>query len=380
VGQLVAPRERDLRIDLVRGIALLVIFVDHIPDNVVSKLMPVAFGLSDFAEVFVFAAGFAAARAYGPRFLEVGARSGLVAVAKRCWAIFRAHVMLIFALAAMVAVVSTLVPNSDYMDRFNFGPLFAETNVAMPRLALLAYMPNTMDILPLYIVLIGLFPLVWVGIVRAPWVTLAISLAIWLAASIEGVNLPGYPERYWFFNPFGWQLVFVLGALAANGWAPMRRAFAWVGALPLAVLVLLSGFIVAAPWTALPGLAEARLVSVDGYWMLQDKQNLSAARVVHFLAAATLFAHLVPREGNWTERRWARLVIACGQNSLPVFCCGCILAFLGEVLVELASGPATMQIAVSILGAVVLLAVAPTLDALKRLDVPPRRRRAMPAE
>jgi OpgC protein len=45
--------KRDPRIDVLRGMALLMIFVDHIPGNVLSLVTLHNFGFSDAAEVFV---------------------------------------------------------------------------------------------------------------------------------------------------------------------------------------------------------------------------------------------------------------------------------------------------------------------------------------
>src|SRR4051812_17257325 len=54
---LAASSGRDVRIDVLRGLALLVIFVDHVPQNPLSAFTPQALGLSDAAEAFVFMSG-----------------------------------------------------------------------------------------------------------------------------------------------------------------------------------------------------------------------------------------------------------------------------------------------------------------------------------
>jgi hypothetical protein len=50
--------DRDLRIDFLRGLALLFIFIDHIPDNGLAHFTLRNFGFADAAEVFVLLAGF----------------------------------------------------------------------------------------------------------------------------------------------------------------------------------------------------------------------------------------------------------------------------------------------------------------------------------
>ena len=58
--------ERDLRLDLLRGLGLWMIFLDHIPDDVVSWMTLRNYGFSDAAEFFVFISGYLAGFIYGP--------------------------------------------------------------------------------------------------------------------------------------------------------------------------------------------------------------------------------------------------------------------------------------------------------------------------
>src|SRR6266480_5463694 len=58
------PRQRsgrDLRLDLFRGLSLFFIFIDNVPDNVLSYLTLQSFSFCDAAEVFIFISGYAAA-------------------------------------------------------------------------------------------------------------------------------------------------------------------------------------------------------------------------------------------------------------------------------------------------------------------------------
>jgi hypothetical protein len=65
--------DRDLRIDFLRGLALLFIFIDHIPDNGLAHFTLRNFGFADAAEVFVLLAGFSAVLAYKRSFPGPGA-------------------------------------------------------------------------------------------------------------------------------------------------------------------------------------------------------------------------------------------------------------------------------------------------------------------
>ena len=64
--------ERDLRLDLFRGLALWLIFLDHIPSNAVSWITIRNYGFSDATEIFVFISGYTAAFVYGRAMREHG--------------------------------------------------------------------------------------------------------------------------------------------------------------------------------------------------------------------------------------------------------------------------------------------------------------------
>jgi hypothetical protein len=75
----------------------------------------------------------------------------------------------------------------------------------------LQYKPLNMDVLPLHIVLMLVFPAVSWALIRKPvWVVTA-SVALYLLTRHFDWNLPSYPDGVWYFNPFCWQLLFVLG-------------------------------------------------------------------------------------------------------------------------------------------------------------------------
>ena len=69
--------DRDVRIDFFRGVALLFIFIDHIPRNFLAFFTLHNFGFSDAAEMFVGLAGYAAFFAYTKPFERKGLLAGL---------------------------------------------------------------------------------------------------------------------------------------------------------------------------------------------------------------------------------------------------------------------------------------------------------------
>src|SRR5258705_5357303 len=64
--------ERELRLDLFRGMALWLIFIDHLPPNLLTWLTIRNYGFSDATEIFIFISGYTAAFVYGRAMLEAG--------------------------------------------------------------------------------------------------------------------------------------------------------------------------------------------------------------------------------------------------------------------------------------------------------------------
>src|SRR5438067_13465998 len=83
--------ERDLRLDLFRGVALWLIFLDHIPENIVSWVTIRNYGFSDATEIFIFISGYTAAFVYGRTMRERGFVLASARILRRAWQVYVAH-------------------------------------------------------------------------------------------------------------------------------------------------------------------------------------------------------------------------------------------------------------------------------------------------
>jgi hypothetical protein len=108
----------------------------------------------------------------------------------------------------------------------------------------------------------------------------------------------------------------------------LRPRSRWLFCLAVAYLVL--GLLVAAPWTKVPGLSGARLL--PDFRPDLSKQYLSAWRLAGIVALAYVLASAVSPHSAWLRWPWAKLLINCGQNSLPIFCFSIVLSLLGFVI------------------------------------------------
>jgi hypothetical protein len=359
---------RDLRLDLFRGIALWLIFLDHIPSNVVSWITIRNYGFSDATEIFIFISGYTAAFVYGRAMRERGFVVAGARILRRAWQIYVAHIFLFAIYMAEISYVATSFDNPLYAEEMNILDFLKQPDMTIVQALLLKFKPVNMDILPLYIILLLLFPPILWLLQRGPMLALGASLALYVLAWQFGWNLPAYPEGSWYFNPFAWQLLFVFGAWCAlggaNRLAPLLR---WPATLVIAILYLAFAFIIALSWY----LPEQ--TSFVPHWLEDliypiDKTNLDVLRFAHFLALAVLTVRFVPRTWPMLSSWILYPAILCGQHSLEIFCLGVFLAFAGHFALVDISGAFWMQVMISLLGVAAMIATAALITWYKNLE------------
>src|SRR5262245_25548241 len=111
--------ERDARVDFFRGMALLFIFIDHIPGNSLAWFTLHNFGFADAAEVFVALAGYAAFFAYTKTFDAQGAAAGAARVARRIRDLYVAHIILLCLCVGGLALAARAFQNPLYFEHVN---------------------------------------------------------------------------------------------------------------------------------------------------------------------------------------------------------------------------------------------------------------------
>jgi len=358
---------RDLRLDLFRGIALWLIYLDHIPSNVVSWITIRNFGFSDATEIFIFISGYTAAFVYGRAMRERGLVVSGARILRRAWQIYVAHIFLFAIYMAEISYVATSFDNPLYAEEMNILDFLKQPDVTIVQAMLLKFKPVNMDVLPLYIILLLWFPPILWLLQRGPTLALGASLALYVATWYFGWNLPAYPDGNWVFNPFAWQLLFVFGAWCALGGA-RRLAPILQSNLTLALAVLYLGFafVIALSWY----LPEQAIVP---HWLEHliypiDKTNLDVLRFAHFLALAILTVRFVPRTWPMLNSPLLYPAILCGQHSLEVFCLGVFLAFAGHFALVEISGAFWMQVVISVLGIVAMIGTAALVTWYKSLE------------
>jgi hypothetical protein len=355
--------ERDLRLDLFRGMGLWMIFLDHIPHDIVAWLTLRNYGFSDAAEFFVFISGYLAGFIYGPivrggHFLAATKR-----LVMRAWQMYVAHIMLFLLFTAQIARTVRKFDNPMYEDEFNVHNFLQHPDVLIGQALSLRYKPVNLDVLPLYISLVLASPLILWCLVRRPNWTLLGSAVLYVLARWFDWNFASYPPgTTWYFNPFAWQLLFIFAAwCGVGGAAQLQFLIRSRLVLALAVAWMLFALLIVMTWHV------PLLESLVPKWMIKaiypiDKTDLDMLRLTHFLALAVVVARYLPR--NWAPltSKWLRPLILCGQHSLPIFCIGVFLSFGAHWILMQYTRGVWEQLVVSAAGIVIMVAIAWLLD------------------
>ncbi len=350
-----AGQARDHRLDFFRGAALFFIFVDHIPDNMASYLTLHSVAFSDAAEVFIFISGYTAALVYARAMAREGWLMASARIMRRVWQLYVAHLCLFMIYNAEVAYTVRRFNNPLFIEELNAGAFLDDPAATVVRVLLLQFQPNFLDILPLYIALLATFPLVLLAMRRHLLLALIPSVLLYAAVRIWGLNMPGYPDgRTWVFDPFAWQLLFVIGAafgLSGARGAVLVKPRPWL--LPAAFVACAAGLVIQGSWI-LNDLFDTPMVLHRALWPV-EKTTLSPLRIANMLALAFVAAKLIPVDAGFLRRRPAWLVVLCGQNSLEMFCLSILLSLMGNAIFSVAGTTPLVQIGVNGGGIAVLL-------------------------
>jgi hypothetical protein len=345
---------RDLRIDFFRGVALWWIFTDHVPADWLGLFSIRNFALCDATEVFVLLAGYAGGIAYGGTMRAQGWMYAAADVVRRAWTLYIAHIFLFVVFAAQVGFSATALDRADYLDEIHLDAMGAAPYRALLEALTLHFQPAYLNILPLYVALLLMFA-VALPLLRWPPLLAGLSLTMYAAARYFGLNLPSWTGGGWFFNPFTWQLLFMMGAILS--YAPGEKPKRTLPLDVLSVLIVIFGLVMQWVVWVHPASVSHLPAGLVRALMSVDKEGLHPFRLISILALTWLAARLIPLHAHWLKSWAAAPFVLAGQHSLPVFCAGIFLAFLGRLATEANSG-ALSQIGVNVAGATSLWAVA----------------------
>jgi hypothetical protein len=361
---------RDPRLDFFRGIGMFIILFAHIPGSEFVNWIPARFGFSDATEIFVFCSGVASSYAFGAIFVKMGWRIGATRIAFRVWQVYWGHVGVFVVIVAMLGFIDASRGSQYLRLGLNLAPFLDDPAHKLAGYLTLTYVPNFFDILPMYLVILAMVPIMMAIATRSLKAAAIASVLLWFVANLRLLEPSAEPwsDRSWFFNPFAWQLVFFTGFAFGMRWLPApprdrRLVIASIVAIVLAAPFSCHyGFRCYAAWGYAPWLADVHEAIL---FALLDKSHLGVLRYVHFLGVAYL-AFLLAGEGGRALRGWfVEAMMRVGRQTLAVFLSGLVLAQLLGVALDVIGDGIIMQIAVNVGGCLALFLVAITVDYFK---------------
>lgn len=364
-------REREHRVDFLRGLALISMFINHIPGNMFAKVTHTNFGFSDAAEVFVILAGFGAAQAYYPAYSRGEELAATLKAWRRAGLLYLCQITTTIAAIAILAVAVIAFNQEGYLGDLvapmqpTLTPLFTDPARSYIGIATLGHQLGYFNILSMYMILLLMMPLIMVLARSSLSLLLVASGALWIFAGIFAFNMPNYPSPgAWAFNPFAWQVLFVTGFALGVLWRERRfiKIPAWLVWLALVYLLLALVVTRLGLWDLAPTLPLPHRL-----WPW-NKTYVSIARFLHLLALMVVVTG-TPVWG-WLKRvPHSTFVNAIGRNALPIFCWGSLLCVVAIVArLELDAGIAGDILVVAIHLAVVA-ALAQLHDRTRRIHI-----------
>jgi hypothetical protein len=355
---------RDRRLDFFRGICLWMVFIDHIPGNVVSLLTLRKNCFCDAADVFVFIAGFAGAIGYGAVARNSGFAAATIRILRRAWQIYLAQLVLVLLLFAEIIWLGG--GRERFMHEMNIGPLLNTPGPAAIWTVIFEYRPVNTDVYPTMVLLRLAFPLVLWLMFKRPALIVGASVLLYALCHAFRLNIPTLPRGAWYFNPFTWQLLIVLGVWYALYGSRLQRLMTSRGALALAI--------------AFTAFAAAVMIGheihdasgVAPNWLEQlifpiDKTYLGPSRLLSLVALMIIAVRLVPQGAPVLSSRFGRIAICCGERPLGLFSLSVLLSFAAHIVLVDVHEAIPLQIAVTIAGVAIMSTVALALSGAQRL-------------
>ncbi|WP_108395697.1 OpgC family protein [Devosia submarina] len=334
---LVHPGGRDERLDMFRGLALVMIFINHVPGTFYEDFTNRNFGFSDAAEAFVFMSGMAAGLAYSSRFRSGSLWAGTAKVWARARQLYFVHIVITMLCLAIFAGAAKWLGFTEVLTKNNLAPLFQKPLSSLVGIPLLTHQLGYLNILPLYMSLLLATPLIILAGLRWPVRVAIASVMLWAVAGQFRLNLPAFPNPGgWFFNPFAWQLLFTIGLLSGSA---MKVGRTFVPYSKLLLTLALGMLVFTLMWMKIPLFGKfmngtmgwLNGMGVPFYIVWFDKTFLSLPRLLHALALFYVMSNwlLIRRFASSAAATPLRLM---GRQGLAVFATGTVLSMFLQAI------------------------------------------------
>lgn len=352
---------RDTRIDVIRAIALIMIFINHVPGQIFEYATTKNFGFSDAAESFVLISGMSVALAYGRRFNGGDSLDATRKLITRAWTLYKTHLVLTAITVAVFAAGAYAYSHPMLLREINIGPLVEEPTRGLVAVLLLGHQLGYNNILPLYAALLLMTPVFFWVEARSPLALLTGSFALWLAAGLFRIAPPNMlDDNVWFLNPLSWQFLFAIGIVCVMH---VKRG-GKISRHPVLIALASAYALTAGAWVLVPlwsiDISSGLPPVLTGF----DKTFLSLPRLLHVLSLAYLVVAIAPIS-NLLRQPLDNPLTVLGRHGLAIFAAGTVLAMIGQVLLKIYDDAPLFGPAYVVAGTLALFAYAYYLEAEK---------------
>lgn len=325
-------RNRDVRLDFIRGLALYMILFDHVIGDPFRHFTYRVLGYSDAAEIFVFVSGVTCGIVYHRLLKKSGWSALFVTLSKRAIRIYAYFVL--SGLAILLLLINShsklggplpddIVSATWLLLGLHWTPPFSGM--------LLFYLPLTLIVLPLFF---------W-GAAHNAIATLCVSVSIWLIVQLFP-QLGAAVAELTYLNPLAWQLLFVIGLLIGvqncgfheQPWFK-RNQWLVTAAWTVVVLNLACRFSIFILPNISPDFEWLRISDQNLFYL---KQTLSPIRLSHFLGIALLFSIYIRPNSLIIQSFAGKMFALAGCQSLTLFSLSAVLSTAANILI-LAKNP-----------------------------------------
>ncbi|WP_332065760.1 OpgC family protein [Bartonella sp. CB189] len=325
---------RNTCIDVFRSLALLTIFINHIPGTVYEYITHKNFGFSDSSEVFVLLSGVSLGLSYNTHLHRQSFTFIVCKLWRRACQLYGAHLFTTFVTLS-IFIGAFLLWHVEKLVSMNNIELFVKRPfMAFASTLSFGHQLGYNNILPLYIVLMIFSPFLLYLACKQKELLLLGSFTLYLICGLYKIAPPSYPlSGKWFFNPLSWQFLFVIGLTSTLSLQQGNT----IAFKPLLVIFSVCYLVLALLWVRLSWWGILGWMQWSSPLINFNKTFLSLPRLLHIIALSSIILCL-PCLHNFFRVSQRHPLVILGRHSLPVFMAGTIFAMFGQVLKTVMTG------------------------------------------
>ncbi|WP_156851200.1 OpgC family protein [Bartonella refiksaydamii] len=328
------PSHRDTRIDVFRSLALLTIFINHIPGTLYESLTHRNFGFSDAAEVFVLLSGISLGLSFHARLHQEPFTFIVRKLWQRALQLYGAYLFTTFVTLSLFFAGFLLWRSEKLLSMNNVGLFLTQPFVAFFSTLSFGHQLGYNNILPLYIVLMLFAPFALYLSCKREGLLLLGSFILYLVCGFYKIAPPSYPlEGKWFLNPLSWQFLFVVGLVSTLSLKQGKT----IAFQPFWIVLSAGYLLLSLLWVRLNWWGVLGWLGWSSPLINFNKTFLSLPRLLHIVALSGLILCL-PRLRNLFCVSPQHPLAILGKHSLPVFVTGTVFAMFGQVLKTVMTG------------------------------------------